>query len=279
LRIRQAVEFRRAASGASLVTRPLPLYYSTLNLTRALLLTYTGIMGERRHGLGYVSNPAIARAGARVGSDGTFVSFMKSLDVDVAKIIGQTFSLRDVLAQIPEMRLDFPLLHEGVSSVIGVSVRAFIRGDLKLDFARSDVTDEELRTDWKKLFPRLADQCEIVDSDRPVLRALEQPSDEEAVVAFCKKNLWHDLRRRDDAWWYALREDQVAFPLPRLAPYILGLFILSNAVRYEPELLDAVSREPTDIGFAIGSFLDAAERFFPQLVVELLSGEPVFFGS
>ena len=57
-----------------------------------------------------------------------------------------------------------------------------------------------------------------------------------------------------------------------------ALFILSNVCRYEPDLLDAVTKESTDVGFAIGTFLDLAERFFPQLILELLSPiRPVFF--
>jgi hypothetical protein len=55
------------------------------------------------------------------------------------------------------------------------------------------------------------------------------------------------------------------------------MFILSNVSRYEPELLALPSRDLTDAGFALTTFLDAAERFYPQLALTLLYGNPVFF--
>src|SRR5437660_1467825 len=51
LRIRQAVEFRQATRGSTVLTAPLTLYYSFLNLVRALLSLSTAEEPSRTHGL------------------------------------------------------------------------------------------------------------------------------------------------------------------------------------------------------------------------------------
>lgn len=55
------------------------------------------------------------------------------------------------------------------------------------------------------------------------------------------------------------------------------MFILSNVSRYESELLAEPTRELTNVGYALTTFLDNGERFYPQLILNLLYGEPVFF--
>ncbi len=54
------------------------------------------------------------------------------------------------------------------------------------------------------------------------------------------------------------------------------MFILSNVSRYNPEFLDD-SVVGTNLGYVLTEFLDNAERFFPQLMLELAEGEPIFF--
>ena len=51
LRVRQALELRRASDGSSALTKPLTLYYSMLNLTRAIMLAFVGDIGHPTHGL------------------------------------------------------------------------------------------------------------------------------------------------------------------------------------------------------------------------------------
>ena len=45
----------------------------------------------------------------------------------------------------------------------------------------------------------------------------------------------------------------------------------------DPELLAAPTLELTDTGYALTTFLDNAERYFPQLILGRLYGTPVYF--
>ena len=78
------------------------------------------------------------------------------------------------------------------------------------------------------------------------------------------------MRFRDSAVWFDhVTRDDIFF-LPRPAAYLAAMFILSNVSRYEPELLADATRELTNVGYALTTFLDSAERYFPQLMLALL---------
>jgi hypothetical protein len=142
----------------------------------------------------------------------------------------------------------------------------FIEGISKDDFQR----------DWETLLPWMKGICELGPEDF-TLRVKDPPGTYDTISTFCEAKLLPDLRGRDDALWYDhVTRDGVAF-LPRLAPYLAAMFILSNVSRYEPELLAEPTRELTNAGYALTTFLDSAERFFPQLILGLLYGDPVFF--
>jgi hypothetical protein len=276
LRMRQAVELRRAAQGASILARPLMLYYSALNLVRGVLLTYVGDIGGPSHGLRYRPGAGLLDCTAEFCKTGTFVRFAGSMGLHPQNLQKTVFSLRDLFAIIPELKNDFQLLHSGHPSIATVHVEALIDGDMTLEYRIPGHDSESFRQQWVTLLPWLADKCALTGEDY-ILKVLDRPADEDAVASFCQKHLLHDLRLRDDATWYDHVVGGEVVLMPRLPAYLAMLFILSNVSRYEPEFLDAAVREPTDLGYFLHSALDSAERFFPQLVLELLQKRSVFF--
>lgn len=68
VRVRQAIEFRRAASLHSLISSPLPLYYSLLNLTRGALASGPEIEPTSKHGLIFDDAASVLDCRARVTS-------------------------------------------------------------------------------------------------------------------------------------------------------------------------------------------------------------------
>ncbi len=276
LRLQQAVEFRSSARSASLLTKPLLLYYSSLNLVRAVSLAYTGDAGAPSHGLSFTAGADILSCQAVTLKKGTFPKFASDIGVeDLAP--GACFSLRDILASVPELLDDFPLLACGESSIVRVAVHAFINADTKLRFFAAGFSEDEFRERWEDLHPWFRDSCEYAESF--TLRLKERLTKEDDVAAFCKQKLLHHLTLRDDPLWY----DHVTRPgvqiLHRLLAYLAGLFVLSNVVRYQPEFLATATRGNTDAGYALDTFLRHAERYVPQLILELLNGHAVFFRS
>ena len=101
-------------------------------------------------------------------------------------------------------------------------------------------------------------------------------SSEREIADICGKYLLRDLRSREDPVWFDYVNDRLVGQLHRIGTYLAALFVLSNVNRYEPELLDNASSARSDLGFFLSTFLDAAERFLPQLVLEVVEG-PMYF--
>lgn len=275
LRIRQALELRSAAGGTSPLTRPLLHYYSALNLVRGVMLTYLGDIGGASHGLRYQAGTDLLSCSATLCKSGSFPRFAGFLQFPIENHSTGKFTLRDIFAVIPELRNDFSLLQVGSSSVALVRVHSFIHGDLKLRYYIQDEDENDFQQNWRLKLPWFAEECEL---DEPfTLKVANPPDDDGAISAYLHKRLLNDLEWRDDAVWYdhVVRPDIVLFP--RLLAYLLGLFILSNVSRYEPEFIGLVTRDPTDHAYVLTSFLDHAERYLPQMLLSLLMRTQVYF--
>ncbi|MBK8252634.1 MAG: hypothetical protein IPK82_08190 [Polyangiaceae bacterium] len=204
-------------------------------------------------------------------------TFAQSIGTPSAALDNKTLSLRDLFAVIPESQADFYLLNSGQSSVVRVQVQAYFGGEAPttLRFHVPGETVQTFAANWQQLLPWMADVCELHGPF--TLRLKVQVDHEDLVAEFCRRYMIHELRLRDDAWWYDHREGGGVTLLRRLPAYLGAMFILSNISRYEPEFLDDATFQLTDLGYFIRSFLDNAERFFPQLILELLQGTPVYF--
>lgn len=277
LKLRQAIELRRASGDASALTKPLLLYYSMLNLTRGVLLAYQGDIGAPSHGLQYRAGLTLLDCKAEVGKKGTFRAFAKTIGVPASDLDNKSYSLRDLFAVLPESQADFCLLSSGNSSVVRVQVQAYFRGEAPatLCFQVPGETAHTFAQNWTRMFPWMADVCDIHGPFTLRLRA--HIEHEDLVAEFCRRFLIHDLRLRENAMWYDHRTGGTVTLLPRLPAYIAAMFILSNISRYEPEFLDDAAMQATDLGYFLRAFLDNAERFFPQLILELIYQAPVFF--
>lgn len=100
VRMRQSIEFRVAARNSTLLTAPLTLYYSVLNLTRACLAIRDEILESKAHGLIFRPADDILACAAKV-TDGTFPQYLKSAGAAPKKSV--QISLDDCLARIIEI--------------------------------------------------------------------------------------------------------------------------------------------------------------------------------
>lgn len=274
IRLRQGIELRRASQGASIQTRPLLLYYSALNLMRGIMLGYPGDMGAPLHGLRFVAAKELLDCRAKVNAKGTFSSFLKSLNWPEDEFKGKEFTLRELLLMIPETYQDHGCISKFSATAV-VEVTAYMDGETLLNIVVSSLTPDEFAQTWQTMFPWFSELCVATDQDF-VLRVKNKLLTTEAVETFCEQHLWRDLRFRQETIWYDHVCTRASGNLDRRAVYLAALFILSNVTRYEPELLSNAQDTANELGFFINGFLDAAERFFPQLVLELDTG-PVYF--
>jgi len=275
LRVRQAIEFRNAAKGVSSLTRPLLLYYCVLNLLRAVMSITRDGMGHPGHGARYESSADLLDCRAVIGKKGTIVEGHKGLYGQ--ELGGQEVTLLHCLAQMPELKSDFGLIGRGSSDIAGVRVNSFIHGDTKLTFEVQGCAPEEFKERWQIMLPWFKDVCHLDHESAFTLLTNQRFANDEQVSEFCSRHLLSDLFLRQDAFWYDHVSRERLLIHGRITPYVLMLFILSNVARYEPEKLDDVMRQPTDLAYVLNSAINNVDLFFPQLLLSKVYGKNIYF--
>jgi hypothetical protein len=275
LRIRQALELRNSARQASALTRPLLLYYCALNLLRGILGVTKGGMGDPFHGATYVSDPSLLDCKAKIKTSGTLLEVQKKLfGQDLA---GKEISLLQCLAQMPELLSDFPLLLRGSNDIAVVKINAIMQGAMSLRFMISDCTAQQFKDHWTEYFHWFKDLCRLDDTNEFTLIVNQNFADENEISVFCQKHLLTDLFIRHDPLWFDHVQRERLIMTGRIMPYVAMLFILSNVARYEPEKLDDVMRQPTDLAYVLNTAINNVDLHFPQVVLSRVSGKNVYF--
>lgn len=274
IRTRQALEFRHASRDASLLTAPLPLYYSFLNLTRAFLALGPEVMPKSSHGLRFIRGTDLLSSHAQF-TKGTFTDYLDTEGVVWSE--GTQISLSDALGFIVEFAYDYQLFDKDRVHIQPISVRALMQGPVRLQFLNYPTN---FAADWKEDFPELAEVC-VADEQCSLLVVDENIGmDYVSIAEFLDKRLLPGLALQDHATWYALRKKNGVVRLTRAAYYYVAMFILGSAVRYEPELILPSSTPDSEIGWLMQRFLRLAERYFPQLkLMEQYRSQIYFSGS
>lgn len=273
VRFRQAVEFRAVGAQGSVLTAPLSLYYSFLNLTRAFLAIGPEVDPAKGHGLQFKHDDSdLLSNGAKVIS-GTFKDYLAAMG---ATEPGGKITLLEALSYIPELAVPFNSGARGKSKAVLVWVHG-TRGEASLEFDKRWIDVDDFRRNWEQVFPQLVDCCEL-EPDGANLKITDDEAvkDYTTIADFCEKHLETDLVPHSRAPWYALRHD-TGDVLPRPAYYLVAMFILGNIVRYQPEVMLVASHADSEVGWFLKKFLRTAERFYPQQMLSWFWQETVFF--
>ncbi len=274
-RIRQAKELRDASVTTSPLTRPILLYYSMLNLLRAIMALGPEKIPSPAHGLKYVAASDLFDCGAKAAS-GTFSEYLDAIGHSAPAGL---MSLRDCLRQIIELAEDVASTTQGPTRVAAAVVKARSDGEVLLEFAKASLPAVNFKASWRQMFPGLASVC----SDHPqeyVVRVSSDLGSSEGldlrVSEFLEAHALPDLRQLSHARWFLIREEAGQTILPRAAAYLVTLFILSNVCRYDPERLGGVLTFSSEAEWLLRQALAAADRYFPQLMLCWGAGRPVF---
>ena len=156
-------------------------------------------------------------------------------------------------------------------------MEAFQSGKVLLHFFGPG-QEVDFRTSWQHWFPKLKDHCSLEQTGRILLvdRNKIDVRTYESVCKWCDQFLEVNLTSYENPTRFAIRYSKSELDLPRPAFYFIAAFILSSVVRYDPELLVEVSNPGSEEGWLIARFLDAAERYFPQLLLHWWYG-PIYF--
>jgi YaaC-like Protein len=274
VRLRQAVEFREVTRQATLLTAPLSLYYSFLNLTRACLCLKLDMLGSGGHGLKFRKSGDLLSSAAELRG-GTFTDYLH--EVGYSYRSGKVVSLHDALSRIIEIRTDYAETYGRESLVFPIDVDAHFSGEVVLKIPQRIYDISRASPDWTSELPTLSGCC-TAGSEGNNLEATFRVSRYEDVSSFCSLRLEPSLLSQEfESRWHLVRQTDPDLVFPRPAYYFIALFILGSVVRYEPEMmLDSVV--PGSLtGWLLKRVVQSAERFFPQLMLSWLEGTTVYF--
>jgi hypothetical protein len=215
-------------------------------------------------------------SGARISRAGTFPDYLNV--TGTPPTVGQIVTLHDALSRIIEIQFDYTNSYRRESLVIPIDVEAYVRGGVRL-YAPRSLYDFSLSTSlWTTELPSLANCCRV-ETDKNALRVLyDFPRGSfESVAAFCSLRLERSLLWQDNARWFTVRRTDPNLVFPRASYYFIAMFILGSIVRYEPELLIEVSSPGSRSAWFLQKVVQAAERFFPQLMISQIFAHPFYF--
>ena len=278
-RVLQAIELRAPMDRATILTKPLLVYYSLLNLVRAMITLSTGRVCEPHHGLSARGTcSSLTELSAKATKRGTLIELLRLYDVAPPS---QPIHFHDVLRSVPELRSALSVPGH-TSDVSVVQVAATSRGKVSLNFPQKTMSEQEFETSWSKSFPRLAQAFDYVGGYDLVLKQGLLPLCEDLdryaqqVGEFCDQHL--EVNLIDPARWYVVSSCNPHAGWPREARYLAALFMLSHCVRYQPELLYRESVANSYEHTLVDSLIRMADRFVPQMLLGW-TGTKHFFGS
>lgn len=245
---------------------------------RGFLALGEGIESKKSHGLTFVegNQTDIFQTEAKIAK-GTFTDYLDALKVPHQQ--GTAITLQDSLLRIVETANYYITASLGPAEIFQVNVEAYqVSHKVLLHFYGPD-QEVDFRNSWQQWFPKLKDICSIEPTGRTLLVDSNKvdTTTYEAVCNLCHESLEVNLRSYEDRAWFAIRHSKPELDLPRPALYFTAAFILSSVVRYRPELLLNVSNPDSEAGWLIERFLNATERYFPQLLLHWISVPPVYF--
>lgn len=274
IRIKQAVEFRKASRETSLISSPLVLYYSFLNLLRAFMALGPEILPSKHHGLNFKISDNLLESSAAL-MKGTFTEYLDSSNVIWNK--SDSISLLDVLKNIIELDYDYRYITRKNTHIASVNIQAKFKGPVTFEFYNFD--NDDFEKSWKKQFPLLAENFEFTEGWSLIHKDLELGKKTDELNAIIREYFLPPLIMQDHPTWHANVETH-SVKLTRLGYYFVGMFILSSAVRYEPELITELATKDSETSWLITRFMSHAERYFPQLILmEHYKREFYFSGS
>lgn len=274
VRIRQAVELRKVAHQSSLLTSPLNYYYSFLNLKRAFLALGPEIIPKKRHGL--VFKPAANLLDTKaLLSEGTFTDYLKTKGIKWNKNDG--ISLSEALGFIVELADDYRHEYHDKCFVSQIVIRGIMNGPVKLQYYN---ISEDFKDTWKIAYPGLADFCQIEQEGKSLgLKDIESYKSYEAISEFAHYNLLPSLIYSWNPIWYIYNDNNNVLKLTRSGYYYVTMFILGNAVRYNPELMLEASSLGSELFWLLQKFISLAERYYPQLKLMEFYRSQLYFSS
>jgi hypothetical protein len=265
--VRTAREYYTAAEGVTDLTRPLLLFYGMSNLAKVLFMCKHGKLSpSRSHGLTDVDESLdFAEQLVEINQDGTFPMFHGCFSKQNLK--GISFSLRELLSLVPELKPNFEAIYKQKSN----SIRIY---NVKFGTRFSD--PEFKKYEWLKILKITPD---FGDNYRHF-----QFFDEGATLfhtANIEKELFISAGLSGEEYFVLpLLKKQKSVILPELSTHYLIMYLLSILCRYtSKKWLELLMGTKSGEMYIVEKFLEVSFRKFPNLILNQLHDEKFIFTS
>lgn len=271
--IRQANEYYSASKVVSLNTKPLLLYYSFLNLTKAFLYLRNECKPSDYHGLSNLSENIDINECRVTTNNGVFLELGKLFDYEIP--VKQVFSFEDFCSNAVEIFWDYEQYFKRESNFHVPEVNVFYDGDISIELRKYD--KENMKDLIQNRTSLLDDFSITLENDEIIKLKNKKDIDEDNlyvdVPLLLEKHFTHSIYA--DGRHY-LNLSNNAMPQPMV--YFGILFILCSIVRYKPEQLSMMlENKETSIKWFMNKLCETIERAYPNLMLNALFGEKLCF--
>ena len=266
--IKQAHEYYRASKVSSLLTRPVLVYYSFLNLAKAFVFLKTDTSPSEYHGLcNFRVSDCLLDISAET-NNGVFITMAKtlgqSLDIKIS------FALKDLVANMIEMAHAYTDYYRRKGCLVTPNVEVYADGNINVVFPANMFPDgkDHFR---QLLFERtkLAEDFEEIpiedESITLKLKAVIPPKtiDKEGT-ALMRKHFQFSAFQDDNYYLNICPPDKQLLPV---LSYFASMFLLSSIVRYHPtHVYRFLNDKNTSVAWFFNILCERSERVFPNLL-------------
>jgi hypothetical protein len=263
--VKTAEEYYVAAESVTDLTRPLLLFYGMSTLSKALFMAKHGKLSpSRSHGLTAEDESLeFQEQVIRVSNDGTFPQFHGCFSS--LKLEGYTFSLKELLSLIPELKVNFETVYNQKSNTIRIerSRHGISLVDPEFqEYGNLEVLSKV--TTFKK-------QYEHFQFFKDHAFLFTNPDEQEFIIKALSG---------EEFWVLPLIKKQGIILLPEMSIHYLIMYLLGILSRYtSKKWLELLSGSKTGEIYIIQKFLEVSRRKFPNLVLNELHNKQFVFAG
>lgn len=313
LYFRQGKEYYQTSKEATVLTKPMLLYYGMLNLSKALILLrdpnvtpdnfqFHGLTTKPRRGSRPVTRRSLLTLRCRV-SGGVFPNLLRCEAKDrysIRTIRGPIDVIEDITAHFPRQ---LQLAGESVylvSEIIALipELSQLVVDNTKIQPRMARILDFWLvRPTPERVVPNMPSAAKLV------IMHDNQERTKETIRSFDKRKILRHWKFKEDSlnvfiyeiasmqntYYYphiretlfgekfGLFDSRTRMELPEIIMHYLLMFILGDAARYKPDLWCKMMENRVNERIIIETFLNTSEIKFPLLLLQELRDELIYF--
>jgi YaaC-like protein len=278
--LRQAHEYHLASRTVSLLTRPLLIYYSMLNLAKAAIYIVTDVPPFENHGL--CSSRMADRLTDCSGQarSGVFQQLCRIEGLEIPS--KRRLSFEDFVANLLEMEYASRDYLGRQSEILRPKVTSYFGGKVEIHISKAQAAALNI------------DPSEAIKGRSDLLKDFNETETVDEILLTSKISWDGDDGRQKRRELVARHVTFGVFPgqppflcllphdrkLPRASSYFGAMWLLSEIVRYEPQYVDRFLRGGDDsVEWYVREVCDMSERVFPNLMIDLITRGSHRFGA